>query len=136
MSFFEQLMTPVIVLITNRAVRWTVGLILGLGVVLWLLTAGQMGYWVGRANVETTFRVLNEETGQPIPGAVIRVRKSFAYTSEPSDGEPQDTLISTHDDGRVEFPCGSCLSYGKSRGGSDKYHLELPDWIFRVSAKG
>ena len=93
-----------------------------------LLLPGITGVdWVGTRFVEFDFQVIDQDTQEPVPDAILHLRE---------EGEREDTQqIRTGRDGRARL-VQECLSSGRSGIWNPTWSVMPPSWLFRVSAEG
>lgn len=135
MSLLERLLRPLLAVIANPGFPWIAGVVLVVLGVLAIPTV-QIAHWVGITNAVVTFKVVDEQTGKPIPESQVHIWKDPRGLAAPPENGTADLVIHTGHDGTAIQSLGDCTSYGASGGFEDTYHLGLPDWLLRASAEG
>jgi hypothetical protein len=86
--------------------------------------------WVGRRDVEVTFVVTDSVTGQPVPGATVRVHEWNDYSERETDFR-----LTTDSGGTATCLCRHCRAWGTKplflRG---TFAIRLQSWSFQASA--
>jgi len=91
--------------------------------------------WIGSTDLEIVFVVTSAATGQPIDNAQVEIQSDGGAHRNASVAE---FVLNTDAEGRARHVC-----YGNKIAGSDgplqfadSIAIQLPDWQFRIRAKG
>jgi hypothetical protein len=93
-------------------------------------------YWVGSADLEVVFVVVEAHSQQPIVGALVEVRSEKGGFCGDREQEVGFQLL-TDATGRARRECADCMCYGRSSlVGRNTFGTHVPGWVYRVSAPG
>jgi hypothetical protein len=113
--------------------EWVVVGLIGVVLLIMLLPTFQTIHWVGSTDLEIDFVVLDNATGQPIPGATVEIHSEGGFYEE---DYPQDFELVADQDGIATRVCRNNMCCGTSGWNIDTYSVHLPWWLYRVSAPG
>jgi hypothetical protein len=94
-------------------------------------------YWVGGADLEVEFLVVDAATGAPIEGAEVAVQSDGGFY-EGKERDEAPFALRTDAAGAARRVCRDSMCFGTQSGLriTDTYVVHLPWWTFRVSAPG
>lgn len=118
----------------RRWLKWIIGLMCVVLLIGLLWPAVQTIHWVGFAELEVTFRVVDGKTGEPIPNAEIHVQNDGGF-GQPKD-VPKEFDLRTDSVGIARVSRLHCMTAGQSSGCRDSWNIYLPDWCYFASASG
>lgn len=98
------------------------------------LTLAHTAKWVGSTDVAIQFVVIDTETGEAIPNAVIEVNaEQGGFCEDP--GVPEFTF-QADESGTVTHLSKRCMCFGSKSVFEDTFVSYLPPWRYRASAPG
>ncbi len=92
-------------------------------------------HWVGGTDLSVEFLVTDAESGQPISEARIEIE---SYGGLYQDRDEKEFTLTADAAGVARKECKENLCSGKQSGLNlnNTFHVALPDWRYRVVAKG
>lgn len=115
--------------------RWTVLLVAAIPLAVLAYDRAVKSSWVGYADLEIEFLVVDAASGQPVKGAEVAIQSEGGFYAE-RDEAP--FTLRTDAVGSARRVCHDSMCFGTQSGMrvTDTYAVHLPWWSYRVSAPG